>query len=110
MVNNLIFLDTETTGNEAAKDRLFQVCYETNEGIKNCFFKPPLPISIKAMSITHVTNKMIADKETFKGSKTAEELQKLLINDGVLVAHNAKFDISMLESEGIKVPKYICTL
>jgi DNA polymerase III alpha subunit (gram-positive type) len=30
--------------------------------------------------------------------------------DHIVVAHNAKFDIAMIEAEGLKVPKFICTL
>jgi exodeoxyribonuclease X len=52
---------------------------------------------------------MLADKACFEGSEMQKELKKLL-KDGILVAHNAKFDIAMLEAEGIKVPKFICTL
>jgi exodeoxyribonuclease X len=61
------------------------------------------------MSVTHITNKMVADKEPFIGSKMAKELDELL-EDGILVAHNAKFDIAMLEAEGLIVPNFICTL
>ena len=106
---NLIFLDTETTGNEVGKDRLCQICYKYDGKIKTAYFKPPLPISIKAMSVTHITNKMVADKEAFIGSKMAGELADLL-KEGILVAHNAKFDIAILEAEGINVPNFICTL
>ncbi len=107
-MQKLIFLDTETTGNEIGKDRLCQICYKYNGKVKTNYFKPPVPISVKAMSVTHITNKMVADKEIFAGSDTAEELQSLL-TDGILVAHNAKFDIGMLEAEGLSVPKFICT-
>ena len=107
--SKLIFLDTETTGNELGKDRLCQVCFRYDDEIKTGFFKPPLPMSVKAMSVTHITNKMLVDKSDFIGSGMAKDLQKLL-KDGILVAHNAKFDISMLEAEGLKVPKFICTL
>jgi DNA polymerase III epsilon subunit-like protein len=117
----LVFLDTETTGNDTREDRLCQVCYKLEDDkdekgavskkgeiiTKN--FKPPIPISIKAMSITNITNKMVANEEAFKGSQTAKKLQNVL-NDNILVAHNAKFDIAMLESEGIKIPQHICTL
>jgi len=106
----LIFLDTETTGNDVEKDRLCQVCYETAAGMKNAYFKPPLPISVKAMSITHVTNRMVADKEAFEGSETKRELDALFAAGGVLVAHNVKFDAAMLEAEGLKTPNRICTL
>jgi exodeoxyribonuclease X len=108
-MQNLIFLDTETTGNEIGKDRLCQICYKANGEIKTSYFKPPLPISVKAMSITHITNKTVADKEAFEGSEMYKELKSLL-KDGILVAHNAKFDIAMLEAEGLKVNKFICTL
>ena len=108
-MEKLIFLDTETTGNEIGKDRLCQVCYKNNCEVKVEYFKPPLPVSVKSMSITHITNKMLEDKKCFEGSEMQKELEKLL-KDGILVAHNAKFDIAMLEAEGIKVPKFICTL
>ncbi len=52
---------------------------------------------------------MLADKEKFLNSKMAKELKTILKN-GILVAHNAKFDIAMLEAEGLSVPKFICTL
>jgi len=105
----LIFLDTETTGNDATKDRLCQICYRVGAETRTEYFKPPVPVSVKAMSITHITNKMLADKEPFIGSKMHKDLQSLLAK-GILVAHNAKFDMTMLEAEGIKVPKFICTL
>jgi len=107
--NGLLFLDTETTGNDVEKDRLCQVCYKVHNKFCTEFFKPPVPISVKSMSITHITNKMVNDKEPFQGSKTRENLAKLL-EENILVAHNAKFDIAMLEAEGVKVPKSICTL
>jgi DNA polymerase III epsilon subunit-like protein len=117
----LIFLDTETTGNDTKEDRLCQVCYKFEDdkdkkGIvikkgeivtKN--FKPPVPISIKAMSVTNITNKMVSSEEVFKESQTAKKLQDIL-NNNILVAHNAKFDIAMLESEGVNVFQHICTL
>ncbi len=117
----LVFLDTETTGNDTKKDRLCQVCYkfedeknEKGEVIKKGEivtknFKPPVPISVKAMSVTHITNKMVENEEQFKNSETADGLQKIL-NENILVAHNAKFDIAMLEAEGVKIPRHICTL
>ena len=107
-MNNLIFLDTETTGNDVLKDRLCQVCYAVGGEYHVGFFKPPVPISVKAMSITHITNKMVADKEAFEGSSMQTDLGALL-SDGILVAHNAPFDKAILEAEGLAVPKFICT-
>jgi exodeoxyribonuclease X len=108
-MHKLIFLDTESTGNDPKVDRLCQVCFEASGEIKVGYFKPPVPISVKAMSITHITNKMVESREAFADSDMKLELQKLL-NDGVLVAHNALFDKAILESEGMNVPSYICTL
>lgn len=109
-MSKLIFLDTETTGNEVGKDRLCQLCYKVDDNApRTAYFKPPVPISAKAMSVTHITNKMVVDKPAFIGSEMFQTLRNLL-KDSILVAHNAKFDIAMLEAEGLTVPKFICTL
>jgi len=106
---NLLFLDTETTGNDVAQDRLCQVCYKNTEGIHVGYFKPPIPMSVKSMSITHITNKMLEDKESFQESQMKKDLEELF-KESVFVAHNAKFDIAILEAEGMTIPKHICTL
>lgn len=106
---NLIFLDTETTGNDPAKDRLVQLCYKIGDQIVSEYFKPPFPIPVKAMSITHITNKIVDDKPTFPDSDTAKTLQTIL-TDHILVAHNAPFDIAILKNEGITTHQFIDTL
>lgn len=108
-MKDLVFLDTETTGNDLLADRLFQVCYAVEENLVSESFMPPLPISVKSQSITHITNKMIADKFPFADSQMKKDLQELL-KDKILVAHNAVFDICMLSHEGVEVSKFICTL
>ncbi len=108
-MDKLIFLDTETTGNDILKDRLCQVCYKTSDGIYSGYFKPPIPVSIKAMSITNITNKILEDKEVFRDSDMKKDIQARLV-DGILVAHNAKFDCAILEAEGLSIPHRICTL
>lgn len=108
-MDQFVFLDTETTGNDLLNDRLFQLCYKHKGEIFNEYFKPPVPISIKSQSITHVTNKMVADKPLFAESTMKEEIAKLL-KSTILVAHNAVFDIAMLSHEGVEVPQFICTL
>ena len=106
--DQLIFLDTETTGNDTLKDRLCQVCYKTSDGMHSGFFKPSIPVSVKAMSITNITNKMLEDKEAFKDSSLKKDLETRLA-EGILVAHNAQFDCAMLEAEGMSIPRRICT-
>ncbi len=108
-MNRIIFLDTETTGIDPLVDRLFQVAYKFKKEIYSQYFKPPVPISVKSMSISHVTNKMVENKEPFIGSKMRNDLMEIL-KDGILVAHNAMFDIDILEKEGLKVDRFIDTL
>ena len=104
----LIFLDTEGTGVDTKTDRLCQVCYKVDGQIRTEFFKPPVPISVKAMSITHITNKMVEDKPPFIGSQMKSDLEALLA-DGVLVAHNCAYDAAILENEGLVASNKICT-
>ena len=106
----IILLDTETTdlGDEA---RLVQLAYKnlTTGDELNEYFKSPRPISYQAMASHHITQKMIADKDVFEGSKQQADLIKLL-EDNILVAHNALFDMKILKNEGVKTNKYIDTL
>ena len=108
MKKTLIFLDTETTGN-MPEDRLCQLCYKIEDKTVNEFYKPPVPISIESMAIHHITPKMVADKPAFVGSPEFAELETLFAEDGIFVAHNAKFDIGMIEKEGLQVGKFIDT-
>lgn len=108
-MTQLVFLDTETTGNNLLSDRLFQLCYKFGDTLRSEHFKPDVEISIKSQSITHVTNEMVADKPPFQGSEMATEIQKLA-DEGIIIAHNAIFDVAMLAHEGITIPRFICTL
>jgi len=105
----LIFLDTETTGVDITKDRLVQVCYKHKDKTYTEYFKAPVPMTVKSMSITHITEKMLEGKQSFADSQMKKDLESLL-TENILVAHNAKFDVEMLRLEGVNVPKYICTL
>lgn len=108
----LIFLDTETTGN-TKDDYLCQIAYHergTSEFF-NELYKPLKPIPPEASAVTHITNKHVADKPEFKTSNDYENVKQLLESDDVvLVAHNAVFDIQMLQNEGINPKNFICTL
>jgi len=103
----MILLDVETTG-IGPLDRICQIAIKHLEsGETFCeLFKPPVPIGIEAMSVTHITNEDVEDKPAFIGS----ELFKKLQNDDIVVAHNAKFDISLLNKEGIYPKNVICTM
>lgn len=118
MSHKFLFIDTETTGNEPETDRLVQVSFELETlssgstlvwQMYTGMFKPPLPISVKSMSITHITNKMVEDKPPFKGSALYKQLQTIL-QDHIFIAHNALFDKAILEAEALSIPRYICTM
>lgn len=107
---SFIILDTETTDREP-NNRLVQLAYKnlsTGE-IVNEYFKPATPITIGAMAIHHITNKMVEDKPLFEGSIHKTNLVELLKNN-ILVAHNAPFDIGVLKLEGVETGESIDTL
>ena len=106
-----IFLDTETTGN-GPDDRLCQIAFKPEGGPAVCeLINPGKPISIDAMAIHHITEKMVQDKPPFKESDAYVKLQELVSDiNNVIVAHNAKFDMQMLDREGISTQRVICTI
>ncbi|MCC6323801.1 3'-5' exonuclease [Candidatus Nomurabacteria bacterium] len=109
-MKKIIFLDTETTGIDDT-DFLCQLAYKTGDEIFCELFKPPIKISIEASSVTHISNKMVADKPAFKDSSDYKRIKEMLEDtENIMVAHNAKFDIGMIQKEGIIPTNTICTL
>jgi len=110
-MKKIIFFDTETTGNEPKKDFVCQLAYKTDTETFNELYKPSIPIPPEASAITHITNKMVADKKAFKESESYNDVKTLFENpDSVVVAHNAKFDLAIISKEDIFPANFICTL
>lgn len=110
-MKKIIFLDTETTGNEPKKDFLCQLAYKTNDETFCELYKPPVQIPPEASAITHISNKMVADKNLFSESKDYQKIKNLLEDsNSVMVAHNNKFDFEIIKKEGITPTNTICTL
>jgi DNA polymerase III epsilon subunit-like protein len=110
MKHALIFIDTETTG-IGPNDRLIQIGYRTTDGTDmNEFYSTSKKIEIKAMATHHITEKMIANKPVFKNSSVYNELAQRFKKDHVFIAHNAPFDVSFIEREGLDVGPVIDTL
>lgn len=108
----IIFFDTETTGTGEG-DRLCQLAIKEwglDEPVLNALYKPPLPIAIEAMSIHHITEKMVAERPGFVQAPEYAGIKELFESeDTIAVAHNAAFDIGMLAREGIAPAYTICT-
>ena len=108
----IIFFDTETTGNSET-DRLCQLAAKEryiDEPLVNALYKPPVPISIESMAIHHITERMVADRSSFKDSPEYLGLKDLFeSNEIVAIAHNAAFDLAMFAREGIVPKRTICT-
>ena len=69
----LIFLDTETTGN-GPDDRLIQIAYKPeNRPAVSGLFNPGKKISVDAMVVHHITDKMVQDKPEFMGAHTSRK-------------------------------------
>lgn len=98
----VLFLDTETAGAEPKQDRLIQLAYKQPGGkLVEEMFTPPIPISYSAMAVHHITPRMLKGKPAFKESPVFNQLSRLL-EQHVLVAHNAEFDVGILRNEGLK--------
>lgn len=110
-MKNIIFLDTETTGNEPKKDFLCQIAYKTSDETFCELYKPPIHIPPEASAVTHITDKTVANKLAFKDSNEYSKIKKLLESpNSVMVAHNNKFDYAILQNEDINPSNTICTL
>lgn len=110
MSKEIIFFDTETTGNTAS-DFLCQLAYKKNNETFNKLYKPPKKVPPEASAVHHITNKMLLDKPTFRESDDYTKVKELFESeDTILVAHNAPFDLAMLDQEDIEPVNFICTL
>lgn len=98
---DFVFLDTETTGSNPARDRITEVgLYVINQGEKQVawshLLNPETTIPAFIKNLTGISNEMVADKPVF--SEIACELAAIL-HDKILVAHNARFDYGFLKNE-----------
>jgi DNA polymerase III epsilon subunit-like protein len=108
----IFFFDTETTGN-TTKDFLCQLAIKERgvaEPIINAMYKPPVPIPIECTMIHHISNKMVADRPSFKESPEYQTIKELFESpDTICVAHNAAFDAQILRNDDIEPTNLICT-
>lgn len=106
-LSDIIFLDTETTQKKGG--RLVQLAlmdYEAPSPLVTTY-KPAEPISIEAMVIHGITNEEVSALMPFVGF---DEKINQKIKESILVAHNAPFDIDVMNREGVHTGKFIDTL
>lgn len=109
MKHTLIFIDTETTGT-GPDDRLIQIAYRTTDNVDvNELYSTEKKIDISAMAVHHITEKMISDKPIFAGSPAYNDLKERFKKNHVFVAHNAQFDVDIIEREGLNIGPVIDT-
>ena len=94
------FLDLETTGTDASRDRITEVgivCmdagFRTSEW--SSLVNPGIAIPPEIQTLTGIDNGMVRDAPDFEG--VADELRERL-KGHVLVAHNARFDYGFLKA------------
>lgn len=109
-MNNIIFFDTETTGN-TEKDLLCQIAYKDSDESFCEIYRPEIKIPPEASAVHHISNKMVENKPSFKKSSEYKKIKEIFENkNNIPVAHNALFDIKILQNEGINIGNFICTL
>ena len=105
-MDNIIFLDTETTGFK--EPRMIQLAYKTNGVSFESMYNPTRPIDEGATKVHGITNEMVEDLQEFDGSESKGNL-RMLLDKKILVAHNAIFDVKIIDIEGVEVSRVICT-
>ena len=105
-----LFLDTET--HDIENPILIQLAYKPSdrfEYFSSLYGTGWVPITLGAMSVHHIVESEIAGKPMLEETPDKDDLQKIL-ESYTLVAHNAKFDVDVLERRGIEINAPICTL
>lgn len=102
-----IYLDTETTGLEGP--RVVEIAWAVEGGevqVLRC--RPAKPIELDATVVNGIRNKDVEHLPLFNELPEYPTL-KALLEDAIVIAHNASFDIGVLKNEGIIVHNFIDT-
>jgi len=109
-MNQIFFLDTETTSSDTTKARVVQFSIVSDGYEWEWNTLPPVDIDIGAMATHHITPKHLSWALKFNDCIGKDILLSLIDGGWILVAHNAPYDVAVLHNEWITVPRYIDTL
>lgn len=103
----MVFLDLETTGLTAGRDRIIEFGALKTKGRKEtavfeALVKPGIPIPSFVTRLTGITEAEVSEKGR-ELQPALNELQKF-IGDCPLIGHNLDFDLSFLKSAGLDLP------
>lgn len=98
---SFVAFDTETTGIDIEKDRVVEIgaIKFDRSGIisrMNVLINPGMPIPPDASKVNNITDEMLQDKPPMEA--VIHDFLRFIKNS-ILVIHNAKFDIGMMDSE-----------
>jgi DNA polymerase-3 subunit epsilon len=115
--STLIFVDVETTGTRATRDRIIEIgALKVVDGEIvdrwTCLIYPDMRVPFNITQLTGITDAMLSDAPRF--TDIAPSLYEWL-GDAPLIAHNVRFDFSFLRNELKRAgfdyrPPLLCTL
>ncbi len=93
-----IYVDLETTGIEASKERICQIAViDANGNEYTSLVNPEKVIPDEATKVHGITNAMVKDAPKF--GEIAEKVKEMLIEADHFVAYNSIFDFQFLQAE-----------
>lgn len=113
-IQPLVF-DTETTSldfREAEVIEFAAAVYHSGRWymVHDQMYQPHKPISTMVSSITHITNRMVAECDHFDSAPVQEELSRCLHLGDIYVAHNLFYDERVLKNYDLTFPRQVCTM
>ncbi|MBZ9659736.1 DNA polymerase III subunit epsilon [Mesorhizobium sp. ESP-6-4] len=94
-----IVIDTETTGLDVARDRIVEVGAVELVDLSprrsfHAYYNPGIPVPAEATAVHGLTNEFLAAYPAFTPGQLLE-----FLGDAPLIAHNAGFDVGILNAE-----------
>lgn len=106
----ILLLDTETTDIDGHIVEVAWKAYSDTEcdDERILLVRPPEPIGYGAMATHHITNEDVAECPPIEEAVKETKLEKLL-QERIMIAHNAQFDVKALKKAGLEPKHVICT-